>query len=247
MNEHEGRFADSGLPITRPLTRRAALKVGALGVLGAAAAAYLPGRARAGTIAPAPCHAGQGFVCGRTFTRCGGPNSGCGCAFQYTGGKITQVKSYCVDFNVCCSSLAACPDGQSDCPAGTICSATTCCPTPVCMPACGASVAPLSGGCTTPLGCMNNVCTGGACGSISSGCDGNSSCFCYDAPDGTGGCGPSIPCDGAQACSSCSDCPAGYFCATNTCCDAAGICIPNCSGGGAPTKYPAGTRMSAGN
>ena len=58
--------------------------------------------------------------CGRT-----GPGSGCGCAFLYTGRKVAPVKSYCTDFNVCCDSLNSCYNGQSDCPPGYICSATS--------------------------------------------------------------------------------------------------------------------------
>jgi len=84
MHDNGTRYADSGETVTGSrLTRLSALKLGAASLFGAAAAAYLPGRSRAGSkIYPAPCKPGQGFNCAKNnFTACGGPGSGCGCAF----------------------------------------------------------------------------------------------------------------------------------------------------------------------
>ena len=246
MGEHDDRFADSALSIQAPMTRRAALKLGAFGVLGAAVA-YLPGRARAGGIQPAPCVSGQGFKCGGGFHACGTPGSGCGCAFQYTGSKITQVKSYCVDFNVCCSSLAACPGGQFQCPSGTICSSKTCCPEPVCMPACGANV-PSPSGCLTPNGTYASACpcvSPQTCGGFFANCNGNANCFCFETAESGGSCGQNVFCDEVPGCSTSADCPSDSFCAVNTCCGV-NICAPCCSNDTQPIARVPGARTASG-
>lgn len=233
------------------MTRRAALKLGALGVMSAAAAAYLPGRARAGTIAPAPCRAGQGSVCGGSFTACGGPGSGCGCAFQYTGSKLTKVESYCVDYNVCCDSLATCPDGQSQCPPNTICSNKTCCAEPVCMPACGANVT-AAACCLSPKGqvgggphCCPNP---GNCNGFSN-CAGNDNCFCFTTTEGGGFCGLNFLCAELQGCSSSADCPSGSACITRNGCtnceNVGGVCAIGCSSNKAPATRANRSGMTA--
>jgi hypothetical protein len=259
MNEQDERFADSGLPIEeRRLTRRAALKLGAVGVIGAAAATYLPGRARAGGISPVPCRPGQGFTCSKNnFTHCNSPSSGCGCAIQYTGHKVYKVQSYCTDFNVCCSALNTCFNGQGDCPPNTICSATTCCTEPVCMPACGANY-PAASCCLTPKGQAPCTCTtGGTCNTnftqcgTGVDCGPGAGCFCFTTAEGGGTCGENVFCNDYPTCQATSDCASGQFCSKFNGCDCSGsvgICVPTC-GHCAPTKgtKPAGSGMTATN
>lgn len=257
MDENGSRFADSGeLVESRRLSRGAALKLGAVGVLGAAAAAYLPGRGRAASIQPAPCKPGQGFNCSKNnFTACGHPGSGCGCAFQYTGNKIAPVKSFCTDFNVCCDSLNSCYNGQSDCPPGWICSATTCCGFPVCMPPCPSNL-PAASNCLSPKGFVG--CAGGTCGTgftqcgTGVDCGPGAGCYCFTTAEGGGVCGQNVFCGQYPTCQATSDCVSGQFCAKFTGCDCSGstgICVPTC-GHCAPTKGgtpPAGSGMTAAN
>ncbi len=149
------------------------------------------------------------------------------CSFTCCNNVCTNTQS---DVNNCGSCGHVCPPGDSCvngtcvCKSGVVCNGVCCKPGQKCI----------GGQCVTV--CQNNVCTGGACPFISNGCDNNPFCYCYKVPDGTGGCGPSIPCAGAQPCSTCADCPSGSFCAIDTCCGPQGICIPNCGGGGQPTR-----------
>jgi hypothetical protein len=98
-------------------TRRQALKLGALSLGGAAVAAILPGRVRAGSI-----HAG--FVpcspagnCNTGFPGCAGSGVGLGC-FCFT--STNNGAGYC-GANDYCVNLATCQT-QSDCPRDHFCS-----------------------------------------------------------------------------------------------------------------------------
>jgi hypothetical protein len=240
MEENGTRYADSGeLVEKRGITRRGALKLGAMSVFGAAVASYLPGRSRAASLYPAPCRPGQGFNCNSgALSACGGPGSGCGCATMFTGSKLSPTKSYCVDFNVCCDSLVSCYDGQSDCPPGYVCSATTCCGYPVCLPPCGAGAPPASC-CLTPTGQSAGECTtcatGGNCGVgfTQCGCTGPlGASYCFTSTENTAVCAQDVYCDSVSTCSSSADCDTGWVCITaNGCtgCGAGGVCAPLCT------------------
>lgn len=257
MDENGSRFADSGQVVEgRRLSRGAALKLGAVGVLGAAAAAYLPGRGRAASIYPAPCKPGQGLNCAKNnFTACGHPGSGCGCATLFTGNKLQPVKAYCTDFNVCCESLDSCYDGQSECPAGYTCSATTCCGYPVCMPPCGANVSPAVC-CLTPAGQSSGNCTtcsGGNCnvGFSQCGCNGPLGSYCFTSTENTGVCAQNEFCDEVPTCTNSADCATGWVCITSNgctgCSNSGGVCVPLCTTAVAPSKSSRTGGMTAAN
>ncbi len=244
------------------ITRSKALKVGAASLLGAAVGSlsFMPGRARAGTIKPVACRPGQGYRCGTAgMTTCGAPNSNCGCSTIYTGSKIEPTTSYCVDFQVCCSDLNTCPGGQKQCPPGYICSATTCCGEPVCLPPCGTSVG--SGTCCqTPVGnssSCDTCATGGNCSSAFNQC---SPCggpqglgyYCFTTTEDTAICGQNSYCDEVPSCSSSADCGPGYACITSNgctgCSSVGGVCIPLCTtSAAAPKSGVKGRGMTAAN
>ena len=258
MQDNGTLYADSGQAVEGVgLTRRSALKIGAASLVGAFAAAAIPGRSRAATIYPAPCKPGQGFICSKeNFQGCGGPGSGCGCALQYTGNKLTQIRSYCVDFNVCCDGLATCPGGQTQCPPGYTCSNTTCCDGPVCLPPCGSNVPPAAC-CTTPNGQSAGSCstcsTGGTCDSTfnSCGCVGPiGGSFCFTTTENTAVCAQNMFCDEVPTCSTSADCATGWACITSNgctgCSNVGGVCVPLCTTTvGAPSKRSSG--MTAAN
>ena len=257
MHDNGTLYADSGQAIEGiGLTRRSALKIGAASLVGAFAAAALPGRSRAATIYPAPCKPGQGFVCTKeNFQGCGGPGSGCGCALQYTGNKLTQVKSYCVDFNVCCESLNTCYEGQTDCAPGYTCSNSTCCGEPVCLPPCGANVPPAAC-CMTPNGQSAGSCStcssGGTCETAFNqcGCGGPlGGSFCFTSAENTAVCGQNMYCDEVPTCTSTSDCATGWVCIVSTGCNCSfdsGVCVPLCTTTvGAPSKRSSGGMTAA--
>ena len=258
MHDNGTRYADSGQVVEgNGLTRRSALKLGAASLFGAVAAGVLPGRSRAATIYPAPCKPGQGFNCSKNnFQFCGGPGSGCGCAFQYTGNKASLVKSYCVDFNVCCENLNTCYEGQTDCAPGYTCSNTTCCGEPVCLPPCGANVPPAAC-CLTPNGQSAGNCstctTGGTCDNgnfAQCGCNGPvEGSYCFTTAENTAICGQNMYCDEVPTCTSSSDCATGWVCIVSTGCNCSydsGVCVPLCTTTvGAPSKR--GSGMTAAN
>jgi hypothetical protein len=244
----------------RGVTRGRALKVGAAGLAGAIFGGLFAGRAGAGGIKPVACRPGQGYVCGGTnLNPCNAPGSGCDCATIYTGSKIEPTTSYCVNFNVCCSDLNTCPGGQHQCAPGYICSASTCCGEPVCLPPCGTSVG--SGTCClTPAGPSN------ACGTCASGGNCNvgfnqcSPCggpqglgyYCFTTTENTAVCGQNSFCNQIPTCSSSADCGPGYACITANgctgCSSSGGVCIPLCTTTGAsPQARPKNGGMTAAN
>ncbi len=239
------------------ITRSKALKVGAASVLGATlgSLSFLPGRARAANLYPAPCKPGQGYKCGGVGTHCGAPGSTCGCATLWTGSKLQSTKAYCVEFNVCCSDLNACPAGPSQCPPGYTCSASTCCGGPVCMPPCGANVS-ASGCCLTPSGSANDcqTCvTGGNCNvgfNECSPCGGVGGSFCFTTTEGTAVCGQNEFCDEVPSCNASSDCADGWVCITSNGCtgcgSVGGVCVPLCTTSvSAPKQSLTGRGMTA--
>ena len=145
MNDHEEVFEDSVLSV-RNISRRQALKMGALGAAGAALAAVLPGRAGAagakkGTVnmcqtAPPTAHCSWG-----TKTWC---RDDCFCATIYYANKTPAIaiQTTCVYPYECCEDLHKCYNGMRDCRGvfvenySTVCIQDSCCGVPVCLPYC---------------------------------------------------------------------------------------------------------------
>lgn len=89
------------------------------------------------------------FICGNSLPLCGTGGSGlCFCDNDIDG------NCNCFD-NFFCNTFPACPNGQSDCPPGTLCVADTCCGQPTCLAICADNVrgaARTTGSGPTPLG-----------------------------------------------------------------------------------------------
>lgn len=156
MTEDSERSADAAWEARR-FSRRSALKLGALSLGGALFAGVMPGRVWAGggnsdcahfcdaIFPPGPgrgqcksdaahgigvcgsCQGSGGFTCGGPVASCPGSNCFCFTSSEGTPGCGGN------DF---CSNLVTCPNGQSDCPAGTFCAVGTCCGDNVCVADC---------------------------------------------------------------------------------------------------------------
>jgi hypothetical protein len=126
MSEHDEFYADSGLPIEeRKLTRRGALKLGAVGVAGAAFAAFLPGRAKS-AVGHNQCTLANSVP--NAVTQCnsnaayGVDGLGCFC-FDIYYPRLKPVgapTSFC-GVDQFCFELSPCPNGSQDCPRNQVC------------------------------------------------------------------------------------------------------------------------------
>ena len=115
MSESEG-----GIETTR-ISRRKAIKLGALGAAGGAAAWLLPGTAGAGRslTPPGMCSRGSGDVCGRQLRQCGISKPGgipngelCVCASDSRTPAVHCVEDRIDEAMLKCSTKADCPTGM---------------------------------------------------------------------------------------------------------------------------------------
>jgi hypothetical protein len=146
MNEHDQFYADSGLPLEeRRLTRRGALKLGAVGVAGAAFAAFLPGRAKSAVGHNMCTPATEFAVCNSNPSYAG---YGCNC-FNLYYPRLKPVgapTSFCAVDRICILDRA-CPNGSQDCARNELCiTPDNGCGFAVCLPACPDDITPGGGG-----------------------------------------------------------------------------------------------------
>jgi len=111
------------------MDRRRALKIGGVGVAAAWVAPVLIsspafGAATSGIPVNPLCN---GQTCDSFTGDCYPLNKGnCFCYSTPTGLGICETSQSC-------AALTACPNGQGDCPAGTVCIINSCCGSPVCV------------------------------------------------------------------------------------------------------------------
>lgn len=161
------------------------------------------------------CQSGQ-CVCTGSLTSCNGScvnlqtdSNNCGsCGNACTGGKTCQ------------SGQCVCGSGLTDC-SGTCVNLQTdedhC---GSCGNSCAATETCQSGSC---------VCSPGTCGSFTTGCNSNGSCFCFKSTENTGACTCNFSCDDPSGCDSSSDCSSGQVCVKETCCGSKKYCRPVCT------------------
>jgi hypothetical protein len=89
---------------------------------------------------PAPVCVGE--TCD-TFTQCSPANPDCVCGTVVGGGGI------CVPGSTPCADLTPCPNGQSDCATGELCTEQSCCGEQVCVPIDLSDQCPLAGAAIT--------------------------------------------------------------------------------------------------